>query len=105
MFLNQLEDDSKKAFLDLALICAKADEDFDDKEAILKLLDGADFKFYLEFLMVVSLNPNKFSNEIKKELEEKLNLSENIISLSNNWAINTASHINNAIKIIDSVNQ
>lgn len=75
------------------------------KEVVLKLLDGADFKFYLEFLMIVSLNPNKFSNEIKKELEEKLNLSENIISLSNNWAINTASHINNAIKIIDSVNQ
>ncbi len=75
------------------------------KEAVLKLLDGADFKFYLEFLMIVSLNPNKFTNEIKKELEEKLNLSENLISLSNNWAINTASHINNAIKIIDSVNQ
>lgn len=75
------------------------------KEAVLRLLDGADFKFYLEFLMIVSLNPNKFTNEIKKELEEKLNLSENLISLSNNWAINTASHINNAIKIIDSVNQ
>ncbi|MCI6641344.1 MULTISPECIES: hypothetical protein [Campylobacter] len=75
------------------------------KEAVLKLLDGADFKFYLEFLMIVSLNPNKFTNEIKKELEEKLNLSENLISLSNNLAINTASHINNAIKIIDSVNQ
>ncbi|MCZ6150379.1 hypothetical protein O6B96_04850 [Campylobacter ureolyticus] len=75
------------------------------KEAVLKLLDGADFKFYLEFLMIVSLNPNKFTNEIKKELEGKLNLSENLISLSNNWAINTASHINNAIKIIDSVNQ
>lgn len=75
------------------------------KEAVLRLLDGADFKFYLEFLMIVSLNPNKFTNEIKKELEEKLNLSENLISLSNNWAINTASHMNNAIKIIDSVNQ
>ena len=33
MFLNQLEDDSKKAFLDLALICAKADENLDNKEA------------------------------------------------------------------------
>ncbi|WP_297575775.1 hypothetical protein [uncultured Campylobacter sp.] len=75
------------------------------KEAVLRLLDGADFKFYLEFLMIVSLNPNKFTNEIKKELEGKLNLSENLISLSNNWAINTASHINNAIKIIDSVKQ
>ncbi|MCI6641343.1 MULTISPECIES: hypothetical protein [Campylobacter] len=33
MFLNQLKDDSKKAFLDLALICAKADENLDNKEA------------------------------------------------------------------------
>lgn len=105
MFLNQLKDDSKQAFLDLALICSKADENLDNKEAVLKLLDGADFKFYLEFLMIVSLNPNKFTNEIKKDLEEKLNLSENLISLSNNRVINTASHINNAIKIIDSVKQ
>lgn len=33
MFLSQLKDDSKKAFLDLALICAKADENLDNKEA------------------------------------------------------------------------
>lgn len=33
MFLNQLKDNSKKAFLDLALICAKADENLDNKEA------------------------------------------------------------------------
>lgn len=33
MFLNQLRDDSKKAFLDLALICAKANENLDNKEA------------------------------------------------------------------------
>lgn len=33
MFLNQLKDDSKQAFLDLALICAKADENLDNKEA------------------------------------------------------------------------
>lgn len=66
MFLNQLKDGSKQAFLDLALICAKADENLDNKEAVLKLLDGTDFKFYLEFLMIVSLNPNKFTNEIKK---------------------------------------
>ncbi|MDU5326618.1 hypothetical protein [Campylobacter ureolyticus] len=33
MFLNQLKDGSKQAFLDLALICAKADENLDNKEA------------------------------------------------------------------------
>ena len=33
MFLNQLKDDSKQAFLDLALICAKVDENLDNKEA------------------------------------------------------------------------
>lgn len=33
MFLSQLKDDSKQAFLDLALICAKADENLDNKEA------------------------------------------------------------------------
>lgn len=38
MFLNELSEDAKKAFLDLALICAKADNVLDKKEEeILKI--------------------------------------------------------------------
>ena len=76
-------------------------DDFEDE--ILDLLENADIDFYIEFLMLINLIPSKLTNDIKSSLEEKLNLSDEKIMTLNNWAINTASHINNAVKIISSV--
>lgn len=84
------------------ILSLKDDKDeFEDE--ILDLLENADINFYIEFLMLINLIPNKLTNDIKSILEEKLNLSDEKIMTLNNWAINTASHINNAVKIISSI--
>lgn len=84
------------------ILSLKDDKDeFEDE--ILDLLENADIDFYIEFLMLINLIPSKITNDIKSSLEEKLNLSDEKIMTLNNWAINTASHINNAVKIISSV--
>lgn len=84
------------------ILSLKDDKDeFEDE--ILDLLENADIDFYIEFLMLINLIPSKLTNDIKSSLEEKLNLSDEKIMTLNNWAINTASHINNAVKIISSV--
>lgn len=84
------------------ILSLKDDKDeFEDE--ILDLLENADIDFYIEFLMLINLIPNKLTNDIKSILEEKLNLSDEKIMTLNNWAINTASHINNAVKIISSI--
>ncbi|MCR8685371.1 hypothetical protein [Campylobacter ureolyticus] len=84
------------------ILSLKDDKDeFEDE--ILDLLENADINFYIEFLMLINLIPSKLTNDIKSRLEEKLNLSDEKIMTLNNWAINTASHINNAVKIISSV--
>lgn len=84
------------------ILSLKDDKDeFEDE--ILDLLENADINFYIEFLMLINLIPNKLTNDIKSRLEEKLNLSDEKIMTLNNWAINTASHINNAVKIISSI--
>lgn len=84
------------------ILSLKDDKDeFEDE--ILDLLENADIDFYIEFLMLINLIPSKLTNDIKSRLEEKLNLSDEKIMTLNNWAINTASHINNAVKIISSV--
>lgn len=84
------------------ILSLKDDKDeFEDE--ILNLLENADINFYIEFLMLINLIPNKLTNDIKSRLEEKLNLSDEKIMTLNNWAINTASHINNAVKIISSI--
>lgn len=84
------------------ILSLKDDKDeFEDE--ILDLLENADIDFYIEFLMLINLIPSKLTNDIKSILEEKLNLSDEKIVTLNNWAINTASHINNAVKIISSV--
>lgn len=84
------------------ILSLKDDKDeFEDE--ILDLLENADIDFYIEFLMLINLIPSKLTNDIKSRLEEKLNLSDEKIMTLNNWAINTASHMNNAVKIISSV--
>lgn len=84
------------------ILSLKDDKDeFEDE--ILDLLENADIDFYIEFLMLINLIPSKLTNDIKSILEEKLNLSDEKIVTLNNWAINTASHINNAVKIISSI--
>lgn len=84
------------------ILSLKDDKDeFEDE--ILDLLENADINFYIEFLMLINLIPSKLTNDIKGSLEEKLNLSDEKIMTLNNWAINTASHMNNAVKIISSV--
>lgn len=84
------------------ILSLKDDKDeFEDE--ILDLLENADINFYIEFLMLINLIPSKLTNDIKSSLEEKLNLSDEKIMTLNNWAINTASHINNAVKIISSI--
>lgn len=94
--INEISDECKD------ILSLKDDKDeFEDE--ILDLLENADIDFYIEFLMLINLIPSKLTNDIKSILEEKLNLSDEKIMILNNWAINTASHINNAVKIISSV--
>lgn len=94
--VNEISDECKD------ILSLKDDKDeFEDE--ILDLLENADIDFYIEFLMLINLIPSKITNDIKSSLEEKLNLSDEKIMTLNNWAINTASHINNAVKIISSV--
>ena len=94
--VNEISDECKD------ILSLKDDKDeFEDE--ILDLLENADIDFYIEFLMLINIIPSKITNDIKSSLEEKLNLSDEKIMTLNNWAINTASHINNAVKIISSV--
>ena len=94
--INEISDECKD------ILSLKDDKDeFEDE--ILDLLENADIDFYIEFLMLINLIPSKLTNDIKSILEEKLNLSDEKIMTLNNWAINTASHINNAVKIISSI--
>lgn len=94
--VNEISDECKD------ILSLKDDKDeFEDE--ILNLLENADIDFYIEFLMLINLIPSKLTNDIKSILEEKLNLSDEKIMTLNNWAINTASHINNAVKIISSI--
>lgn len=92
--VNEISDECKN-------ILSLEDDKDEFEDEILDLLENADIDFYIEFLMLINLIPNKLTNDIKSRLEEKLNLSDEKIMTLNNWAINTASHINNVVKIIN----
>lgn len=84
-------------------ILAFRDSSDEFKDEILDLIDGANFKFYIDYLMLHSLCHSDVSLMIKELLEKKLSLSTDIINLCKTWAINTAYHAKNANSIINLV--
>lgn len=76
--IDDMDDKIEKIRNEVSEILAFKDNDSEFEEELMELIEGADFKFYIEYLMIWTLIKSDLSLKVKGFIERSLNLDEEL---------------------------